>query len=275
MAHSSLLPGGEAPWGVTAEQATESDVFAHDAEGRLTFIRAGVPRQMSTDDVALVVAEFRQAARNAALVGFDGVELHAANGYLFDQFMNSTLNTRTDRYGGQTPETRTRFLLDVVDAAISELGADSIGVRVSPYGRYNSMPFDPLVEETLMYLCGELGKRGVAYLHLVYQLMPSGNVEDSHFDQDHLGHDLLGKLRAAFRGTLIWTGGFDGVSAQAALDTGNVDLIAFGRPFIGNPDLVARLRHGWPVVEAPRSAYYTRNGAVGYTDFPVFDGNDG
>ena len=270
LAHTSMLPNGEAPWGATAERAADSDVFIHDAEGKLTFMRASAPRQIETSEAAIVVNEFAEAFGNAARAGFDGVEIHAANGYLFDQFMNSVLNTRTDEYGGQSPQNRTRLLLEVVDAAIRILGVGRVGVRLSPFGRYGSMPADPQVEETLLYLCGELSRRGVAYLHMVYQLMPSGNAQDGNFDQPHLSDALMSKVRKNFTGSLIWCGGFDGASAQAALDSGLVDLIAFGRPYIANPDLVERLAHGWPLAEAARAAFYTRNGEKGYTDFPNY-----
>jgi N-ethylmaleimide reductase len=273
MAHTSLMPGGQAPWGVTSERAA-FDVFAHDDQGKLTFVPASAPRQIGTDEVSIVVNEFRHAFRNAKQAGFDGVEIHGANGYLFDQFMNSTLNTRTDRYGGQTAQTRTRLLLEVVDAAVQELGADKVGVRVAPFGRYNGMPADPRVEETLLYLSESLSQRKVAYLHMVYQLMPTGNMQDSTFNESNLGDDLVRKVRAAFGGTLIWCGGFGKQTAQAALDKGWVDMIAFGRPFVGNPDLVARLQNDSPLVEADSSTYYTRNGEKGYTDFPVFDPYD-
>jgi N-ethylmaleimide reductase len=136
----------------------------------------------------------------------------------------------------RTPQTRTRFLLEVVDAAIRELGADKVGVRVSPFGKYNSMPSDPHAEQTLLYLCGELSRRGVAYLPVVYQLMPSGNMESSEFNEANLSDDLARNIREAFGGTIIWCGGFTKDRAQAALDTGWVDLIAFGRPFVANPD---------------------------------------
>ena len=271
LAHTSMLPGGEAPWGATAERASDSDVFAHDEEGKLTFMRASTPRAITTDEVAVVVAEFARAFSNAKRAGFDGVEIHAANGYLFEQFMNSVLNTRTDPYGGQSPENRTRLLLEVVDAAIGILGAGRVGIRLSPFGRYGSMPLDPKVEETLLYLCNELNRRGIAYLHLLYQLMPSGNAQDSSFNESHLSASLLRKLRDEFAGSIIWCGGFDGATAQAALDSGLVDLIAFGRPYIANPDLAERLQHDWPLAEADRSAYYTRDGKRGYTDFPAWE----
>ena len=272
MSHVSMMPGGQAPWGVTDERAADSDVFAHDASGKLTFVRASTPRQLGTEELPALVEDFRQAFRNAAKAGFDGIELHAANGYLFEQFMNSTLNTRNDEYGGQHSENRTRFLLEVVDAAIQELGASKVGVRLSPFGYYNSIPNDPKVEETFFYLCDELDRRGIGYLHLLYQLMPKGNMEQvTSFQEMHLPDEFVKKARHLFKGAIIWCGGFTKDSAQLALATGWTDLIAFGRPFVGNPDLVARFKNNWPLVEADRSAYYTRNGEIGFTDFPNFN----
>ncbi|HZV63210.1 MAG TPA: alkene reductase [Methylophilaceae bacterium] len=271
MAHSSLMPNGEAPWGVTEQRAEHSDVFAHGPDGKLTYTRAGTPRRLSTDEVSSLVDTFSQAFVNARRAGFDGVEIHAANAYLFDQFMNSALNTRTDRYGGGRVEDRTRFLMEVVDAAVRELGPGRVGVRLSPYGTYGSLPADPLVEETLLYVSEQLGRRGVSYIHLVYEYLPAGNMEQVEFKTNHLDHALLAKVRGIFPGAIIWCGGFTSrEKAQAALDTGMVDLIGFGRPYIGNPDLVERLRHGFPLAEADSSTYYTRSGEVGYTDFPVY-----
>lgn len=187
--------------------------------------------------------------------------------------MNSVLNTRTDRYGGGCIEDRTRFLMEVVEAAVQELGPGRVGVRLSPFGTFNSIPADPLAEETLLYLSEQLGRRGVAYMHLVYELMPKGNMESAEFKKHHIDHALLAKVRAAFHGAIIWCGGFTNrESAQAALDTGFVDLIAFGRPYIANPDLAERIEHGWPLAEADRSTYYTRRGATGFTDFPAYLG---
>lgn len=271
MAHSSLMPNGEAPWGVTEERAEHSDVFVHDRDGKLTFTRAGTPRRLSTDEVSALVDTFSQAFSNARQAGFDGVEIHGANAYLFDQFMNSVLNTRTDRYGGGCVEDRTRFLMEVVDAAVRELGAGRVGVRLSPFGTYGSLPADPLVEETLLYVSEQLGRRGVAYIHLVYELLPAGNMEEVEFKTHHLDHALLAKVRAIFPGAIIWCGGFTTrESAEAALDTRLVDLVAFGRPYIANPDLAERLKYGSPLAEADRSTYYTRCGEVGYTDFPSY-----
>jgi N-ethylmaleimide reductase len=273
MAHSSLMPNGDAPWGVTEEPASHSDVFAHGPDGKLDYVRAGIPRRLKTEEISALVDTFAQAFVSADKVGFDGVEIHAANGYLFDQFMNSVLNTRDDRYGGGRVEDRTRFLLEVVDAAVRELGAARVGVRLAPYGTFNSMPADPLTEETLTYVSRELGRRGVAYMHLVYELMPSGNMESAEFRTHHIDHAVLAKVRAVFPGSIIWCGGFTSrEDAQTALDTGLVDLIAFGRPYIANPDLAERLKHRWPLAEADKSTYYTRLGEIGYTDFPTYVG---
>ena len=270
MAHPSIMPNGEAPWGVTEERAEHSDVFAHGPDGKLGFIPAGKPRRISTDEVSALVGTFSRAAASARQAGFDGVEIHAANGYLFDQFMNSALNMRTDRYGGRRLEDRTRFLMEVVEATVRELGPGRVGVRLSPFGTFNSMPEDPLVEETLLFIAERLGRLGVAYLHLVYELMPRGNMENVEFEQHHVDHAFLARVRALFPGAIVWCGGFTNLErAQAALDTGLVDLIAFGRPYIANPDLAERLKYGLPLAVADRSAYYTRCGEVGYTDFPA------
>ncbi|MGK9198919.1 MULTISPECIES: alkene reductase [Sinorhizobium] len=273
MSHSSLMPNGEAPWGVTEEPAAHSDVFAHGPDGKLGYIRAGTPRRLETEEISALVATFAQAFVNADKAGFDGVELHAANGYLFEQFMNSVLNSRDDRYGGGRVEDRTRFLLEAVDEAVRALGPGRVGVRLAPYGTFNSMPVDPRTEETLLYVAEELGRRGVAYMHLVYELMPSGNMESAEFKKHYIDHDVLARVRAAFPGSIIWCGGFTSrQDAQSALATGLVDLIAFGRPYIANPDLAERLKHNWPLAEADRSTYYTRRGEIGYTDFATYPG---
>ncbi|HEY4090986.1 MAG TPA: hypothetical protein VGN46_05675 [Luteibacter sp.] len=161
---------------------------------------------------------------------------------------------------------------ETVDEAVRVLGLGRVGVRLSPFGIFNSMPADPDVEETLLYLARELGQRGVAYIHLLYELMLAGNMESATFEKAHIEHAVLAKIRAIFPGTIIWCGGFTTrEAAQEALDTGLVDLIAFGRPYIANPDLVERLRNGWPLAVADRSTYYTRRGPVGFTDFPRWE----
>jgi N-ethylmaleimide reductase len=271
MAHSSVLPNGQAPVGVTAQRAEGSSVFAHGPDGRLGYMPTETPRPLGTDEVSTMVGSFAKAAANARQAGFDGVEIHAANGYLIEQFMNSVLNTRTDRYGGSRMKDRTRFLMEVIDAVGAEFGPGRVGVRLSPFGTYGSMPADPLAEETFLYVAEQLGSRGVAYIHLLYELTPDGNIETAEFKPRYLDRALLAKARAAFPGAIIWCGGFnDRERAQASLDSGLADLIAFGRPYIANPDLAERLKHGWPLAEADRSTYYTRRGEAGYTDFPAY-----
>jgi N-ethylmaleimide reductase len=173
MAHASLMPNGDAPLGVTEERA-DSQVFAHGPDGVLGYMPAGAPRRLRADEVFGLVGTFTQACVQAREAGFDGVEIHGANGYLIEQFMNSVLNTRSDCFGGASVENRTRFLLDVVEAAVRELGPGRVGVRLSPFGRFNGIPADPRTEETLLYVAEQLGRLGVAYLHLVYELMQIG-----------------------------------------------------------------------------------------------------
>ena len=242
--------------GVTAERAEGSEVFAHGPDGRLRFMPVETPKPLSTEEVSAMVGTFAKGAANARVAGFDGVELHAANGYLIEQFMNSVLNTRTDRYGGGI-EDRTRFLMEVVDAVVAEYGPGRVGVRLSPFGSYGSMPTDPLTKKTFLHVVEQLGRRGVAYIHLLYELLPDGNIESAEFTPQYLDHALLAKARAVFHGAFIWCGGFnDRERAQASLETGLVDLIALGGPYIANPDLVERLNNGWPLAVADRSTYY-------------------
>src|SRR5215475_9330583 len=232
LAHSSILPNGQAPVGATTERAETSQVFAHGPDGKLQFMTPDTPRALSTDEVAAMAGTFAKAAANARAAGADGVELHAANGYIFEQFMNSKVNTRTDRYGGDV-EGRTRFLMETVEAVVAELGPGRVGVRLSPFGSYGDIPKDPLVEETFLHVVKELERRGVAYIHLVYELLPTGNMESVEFKPpEHLDHALLTKARKLFSGAFIWCGGFTNKElAQAALDTGLVDLVAFGRTY--------------------------------------------
>ncbi|TXR46489.1 alkene reductase, partial [Phyllobacterium endophyticum] len=208
LAHSSILPNGQAPVGASSERAEGSEVFAHGPDGKLRFMAAETPRELSTDEVSDMVKTFAKAASNARKAGFDGVEIHAANGYLIEQFMNSVLNTRSDRYGGSTVENRTRFLMEIIDDVVAQLGPGRVGVRLSPFGKYGSMPTDPLTAETFLYVVEELGRRGAAYVHLLYELLPDGNMESASFEARHLDHGLLAKAREAFPGAFIWCGGF-------------------------------------------------------------------
>ncbi|MGD8590998.1 MAG: alkene reductase [Chromatiales bacterium] len=259
ISHQSLQPGGGAPEGPTDAQAQEALCFAYDEQGNPGNVPVSQPRALDIDGIARVRGAFVQAARNAREAGMDGVEIHGANGYLFDEFLNSVVNSRTDAYGGSV-ENRCRFLLETVDAVAEAIGAERTGVRLSPNGRFNAMPEDPEMEATFVTLAGELDRRGIAYLHLNDQ---------TTFGLPAIPDELIPKIRAAFPGPLILCGGYDAVRARAAIDAGLADLVAFGVPYLANPDLPDRLEHGWPLNEADRDSFY--GGAEkGYTDYPVY-----
>jgi N-ethylmaleimide reductase len=214
---------------------------------------------MNSDDIARIKDEFVQAALNARDSGMDGIEIHGANGYLFDQFLNSVVNTRTDDYGG-TVENRCRLLLETVDGVIDAIGADMTGVRISPNGRYNAMPEDPEMEDTFLFLASQLDARNIAYLHINDQ---------SSFGLPAIPDELMEKLRDVFHNAVIVCGGYDAQKAQRAIDDGMADLVAFGVSYLANPDLPARLEHGWPLNEVDQNSFYG-GGETGYTDYPGY-----
>lgn len=211
-----------------------------------------VPRALGHDEIPGLVAAFGRAARAAMEAGFDGVEIHAAQGYLIDQFLRDGSNLRTDAYGGSV-EGRARFLLEVVAAVSGAAGAERVGVQLSPASALNDMA-DADPPATFRYLAGRLDGLGLAYLHAFEPLAP--------------GPRLTPVLRAAFSGPLIANGGYDGGAADAAIDSGAADLVSFGRPFIANPDLAERLAENVPLAEPDPKTFYG-GGARGYTDYPL------
>ncbi|GAB6039931.1 alkene reductase [Endothiovibrio diazotrophicus] len=259
ISHRSLQPGDQSPVGPSDAVAEGAVCFAIDDAGHPGNVATSPPKALDQAGIAAVREAFVAAARNALEAGIDGVEIHGANGYLFDQFLNSAVNDRGDAYGGSV-ENRCRLLLETVDAVSKAIGAARVGVRISPNGRFNAMPEDPEMEATFLHLAAELGRRGVAYLHINDQLT---------FGLPPIPEGLIAKLRAAFGGAVIVCGGYDGERARAAIDGGLADLVAFGVPFIANPDLPARLENGWPLNEANRDTFYG-GGAAGYTDYPVY-----
>jgi 2,4-dienoyl-CoA reductase-like NADH-dependent reductase (Old Yellow Enzyme family) len=218
------------------------------------------PRALETWEIANVVADYRRAAARARAAGFDGVEIHAANGYLLDQFLQSKTNLRTDDYGGSI-EKRCRFLREIVEAVSAEWPARRVGVRISPNGVFNDMG-SPNFREQFTHVATLLDRHDLAYLHVVDGLA---------FGFHNLGDPMtLPEFRRVFRGPLMGNCGYTLDSAAQAVGAGGADLIAFGRPFISNPDLVERFRHGWPLAEpAGMAAWYSPTGAAGYTDFPA------
>jgi N-ethylmaleimide reductase len=220
-----------------------------------------VPRALETSEIPRVVADYRRAAERAKQAGFDGVEIHAANGYLIDNFLQAKTNRRTDQYGGSV-ENRYRFLKEVIDGITSVWPAHRVGVRLSPNGQYNDMG-SPDFREQFTFVARQLDRFGLAYLHVIDGLA---------FGFHQLGEPMtLAEFRKEFHGPLMGNCGYTQETAEKAIAAGDADLIAFGRLFISNPDLVERFRNGWPLAEtAPMADWYSPTGAKGYTDFPTY-----
>jgi N-ethylmaleimide reductase len=226
-----------------------------DAEGMKP---NGMPQAMSEADIKAAIGEYAQAGKNALAAGFDGIELHGANGYLLEQFIRPNSNQRTDRYGGSI-ENRARFVLEVVDAAIEAIGKDKVGIRLSPFGVFNDMPIYAAMEADYTYLAQQLDTRGVVYVHLVdHSAMGAPQVPES----------MKAAFRRTFKGTLILSGGYDAARAERDLAAGKCDLVAVGRPFLANPDLVHRWKTG-AALNAPDMSTFYVPGPKGYTDYPV------
>ncbi|CAG0938024.1 N-ethylmaleimide reductase [Gallionellaceae bacterium] len=215
-----------------------------------------VPTAMSEADIAQAIAEYAAAAKLAIKAGFDGIELHAANGYLVDQFLNTASNQRTDGWGGSI-EHRVRFAVEVAKASAAAIGADRVGMRISPYGVFNGMTPDAEMDALYEHLIAELNRIGLVYIHVV---------DHSSMGAPEVSPALKAKIRAAFKGTYILSGGYDLARASADLDAQRGDLVAFGRPFISNPDLVEKLRTGSALAAPDFSTFYTP-GEKGYTDY--------
>lgn len=259
ISHNSLKPDSSAPEGPTAELAENATCFAYDPEGNPANVPTNRPKALDENNITRIEREFAQAAANARQAGMDGVEIHGANGYLFDQFLNSVINTRNDAYGGSI-ENRCRFLLETVDAVAEAIGAERTGVRISPNGRFNDMPEDPEMEETFIYLARALDQRGIAYLHINDQ---------ATFGMPAIPEGMLEKIRAAFRLPIILCGGYDAERAQDAVDKGLADLVGFGVSYLANPDLPERFENNWPLNEPDMDTFYA-GGERGYTDYPAY-----
>lgn len=217
-----------------------------------------VPRRMTTEDIKRTVAEHIEAAKNAIKAGFDGVEIHGANGYLLEQFINPNVNDRKDEYGG-TIENRVRFVLEVAEGLANAIGKEKTGIRLSPYGVFNDTGAFDGIDQTYEYLAEKLSDLGLVYIHIV---------DHSSMGAPEVPQVLKDKLRKAFKGTYILSGGYEKEKANADLKGGKGDLAAFGRPFISNPDLVDRMRLGLPLTDPDPATFYTP-GQEGYTDYPM------
>ncbi|MGR3460442.1 MAG: alkene reductase [Roseovarius sp.] len=250
ISHVSLQPGGQAPVGPSAIGA-ETPTFTRNG-----FETTSVPRALETDEMPRIVADYVHAAECAREAGFDGIELHAANGYLLDQFLKDGPNRRADAYGGPV-ENRARLLFEVLDGLAGVWAPGRIGIRLSPDSGFNTAE-DSDPRATFGYVVERLNAYGLAYLHLI---------------EGQTGGDRNGvfeALRDLWTGTYMANNGYDSDLAAARVDSGRVDLVAFGRPYIANPDLVERLRRNAPLNEGDGDTYYG-GGAEGYTDYPALD----
>jgi len=256
VAHPNNLPTGARMLAPSAIAAAGQ--MYTDAEGMKP---QPAPAAMTETDLKSTIAEYAQAATNAVAAGFDGIELHAANGYLLEQFIRPNSNQRTDSYGGSI-ENRARFVLEVADAAIKAIGKDRVGIRVSPFGVFNDMPLYSEMEADYTYLAQELNAAGLLYVHLL---------DHSANGAPPVPASIKATFRTTFKRTLILAGGYDAARAESDLSAGKCDLIGVGKPFLTNPDLVARWKAGTALNAPDLGTFYTP-GPKGYTDYPALNG---
>ncbi|HXR01022.1 MAG TPA: alkene reductase [Pseudomonas sp.] len=269
VSHTSIQLDGKAPVSSTGKPAQGAIAFGYTESGEPGFVPTSTPRPLSTEEVGRVVEDFAQAAQNAVDAGFDGVEIHGANGYLIEQFLNPLVNDRTDRYSAKDLQDRLRFVFEVVDAVSARIGANRVGIRISPYGQLFDMPIYPEIDETYSALCAGMSERGIAYVHVMDQSHFFLAGEDSAAQEQAL-RTLLTHCKAQLGQTaLILAGDMTLERAQDLVDAGLIDLAAFGQPFIANPDLVARLHNGWPLTTPDRDTYYGGD-AKGYVDYAPY-----
>ena len=268
LSHHSLQPDGDKPFSASAVPVAKTSTvaafaFAYLENGTPGRVDPTPPRAMTTSEIARMVEDFALAAERAIQAGFDGVEIHAATGYIFEQFLNPHINLRDDDYGGSI-ESRARIVLEVVDAIVARIGATRVAIRLSPHSTIFDMPAYPEADETYRCLAQALEQRNLAYLHLhdVGPMMSEGDAL--------ISEDLLLDLKTRFGGPTILAGGLTKGRAMDLIERGLIDLAAFGQPYMGNPDLVERLRDNHPLTTPDRDTYYGE-GAEGYVDYARAD----
>ncbi|MNJ94125.1 N-ethylmaleimide reductase [compost metagenome] len=257
VSHISNQPNHFQPVAPSAILAKESTAWGIE-DGKEGRVQVSEPRALVTAEIKEIIGDYVKAALNAIRAGFDGIEIHAANGYLIDQFLNPDTNLRTDNYGGSI-KNRARFVLEVIDGISEAIGADKIGIRFSPYGTQHDMSIFYDIEELYSYLASEISKREIAYIHLHDQ----GELLNKHFD-------FIEKFRSWYSGNIMLAGFLTKEKAQHLLKENLVDLVAFGRPLISNPDLVVRLKNNYPLTPADRETFYGFS-AHGYIDYKNYD----
>jgi N-ethylmaleimide reductase len=262
ISHPSLQPDGMLPVAPSAIKP-RGEAFIENENGEGELVPFVTPRALQIEEMPYIVQQYARGSRNALEAGFDGVEVHGANGYLLDQFINSSTNRRTDAYGGAI-ENRMRLLIEVVEAVSDVWGQDRVGVRLSPLGTFNDMGDDD-PETTFGHVAEKINGSALAYLHIVN---PAVAAIEKGIEPDPGALRMLELIRERYRGTLIIAGGFDYDTAEGWLQQGKADLIAFGRKFLANPDLPERFRSGASLNADDPSTYYG-GGAKGYTDYPT------
>ncbi|PNX78389.1 12-oxophytodienoate reductase-like protein [Trifolium pratense] len=274
--HSVYQPGGAPPISSTTKPLSKRwKILLPDG----SYGTYPEPRALTTSEIPEIVQHYRQSAINAIRAGFDGVEIHGAHGYLIDQFLKDGINDRTDEYGGSI-ENRCRFLVQVVRAVVSGIGAERVGVRISPAIDHNdAMDSDPLglglaVIERLNNLQKELGRK-LTYLHVTQPRYTAyGKTEYDKKEEEKEAH-LMRNLRKAYEGTFMCSGGFTRKLGMEAVAQGDADLVSFGRLFISNPDLVLRFKLNAPLNKYNRKTFYTQDPVIGYTDYPFLSKGNG
>ncbi|MGI4815955.1 MAG: alkene reductase [Janthinobacterium lividum] len=259
ISHRSLQEGGEAPVAPSAIRADGAQVFVVDAQGRGSMQPTDTPRALDTAEIPKIVDQYAAAAERCKRIGFDMVEVHGANGYLLQQFMSTNTNQRTDRYGGSL-DNRARLTLEVLEAVCGVFGADRVGLRLSPNFTGHAIA-DGESEQISLLVARELSRLHGAYVHIA---------EPDWVGGKPLSLDFRKSLRKAFNGGLIVCGNYTAQTAEERIVSGLTDAVAFGRPFIANPDLIERFRRDAPLNEADRNTFYGGD-AKGYTDYPTLE----
>ncbi|CAL1363834.1 unnamed protein product [Linum trigynum] len=253
VSNSGFQPNGQAPVSSTDKPLQSDDIATYSP-----------PRRLETEEIPQIVNDFRTAARNAIEAGFDGVEIHGAHGYLIDQFLKDEVNDRTDQYGGSL-ENRCRFALEVVEAVSKEIGAERVGIRLSPFGGHSECA-DSNPEALGMYMVESLNKYGILYCHMVEPRIKNAGEQIQT-------HRSLSPMRNAFSGTFMAAGGYNREDGNKAVEENRADLVVYGRWFLANPDLPQRFELNADLNKYDRNTFYTSDPVVGYTDYPFLQPN--
>lgn len=271
VSHPSVQGGAKIPVSATSKAAVGAKVYGYDGDGQPGLVDTPAPRQLTTEEVRRVVRDYAKAAENAMAAGFDGVEIHGANGYLLEQFMNPLVNDRADQYAGHSMAGRLRFTLEVIDAVCESIGHAKVGIRLSPYGRLFDMPHYAQIDETYTTLADEIGRRRLAFAHLMNQSGFKRADRGAEAMDDNGFFALMKQMKDRLPHTaLILAGGMTRARAEDGLTQGTIDLAAFGASYISNPDLVARLENNWPLTAPVQDTFYG-GGAAGYIDYPPYN----